>query len=100
METVKLGMLGLGTVGSGVLEMIENNENKIRNIIGRELSVKTVVVRHPEKHQNAATITKLTTEFEEVLNDEEIQIVVELIGGIHPAKEYIEQLLRAHKKTW
>ena len=57
METVKLGMLGLGTVGSGVLEMIENNENKIRNIIGRELSVKTVVVRHPEKHQNAATIT-------------------------------------------
>lgn len=99
METVKLGMLGLGTVGSGVLEMIENNENKIRNIIGRELSVKTVVVRHPEKHQNAATITKLTTEFEEVLNDEEIQIVVELIGGIHPAKEYIEQLLKAHKNV-
>ena len=99
METVKLGMLGLGTVGSGVLEMIENNENKIRNIIGRELSVKTVVVRHPEKHQNAATVTKLTTKFEEVLNDEEIQIVVELIGGIHPAKEYIEQLLRAHKNV-
>ncbi|MDC2829812.1 homoserine dehydrogenase [Limosilactobacillus mucosae] len=99
METVKLGMLGLGTVGSGVLEMIENNESKIRNIIGRELSVKTVVVRHPEKHQNAAADIKLTTEFEEVLNDNEIQIVVELIGGIHPAKEYIERLLKAHKSV-
>lgn len=99
MKTVKIGLLGLGTVGSGVLQMIQNNEDKVLNVTGRKLTVKTVVVRHPEKHQDVPGDIKLTTDFNDVLNDDEIQIVVELIGGIHPAEEYIEELLKHNKNV-
>lgn len=50
METVQVGMLGLGTVGSGVLQMIQNNEDKVANVTGRQLNVKKVLVKHPERH--------------------------------------------------
>ncbi|WP_251547513.1 homoserine dehydrogenase [Limosilactobacillus caecicola] len=99
METIQIGMLGLGTVGSGVLQMIQNNEDKVLNVTGRTLNVKTVLVKHPDHHQNVADQVDLTTDVAEIINDPEIQIVLELIGGIHPAKEYIEVALKQHKNV-
>ncbi|EEU30186.1 homoserine dehydrogenase [Limosilactobacillus coleohominis 101-4-CHN] len=99
METIQIGMLGLGTVGSGVLQMIQHNEDKVVNVTGRQLNVKRVLVNHPERHQDVAENIELTTSVEDVINDDEIQIVLELIGGIHPAKEYIEAALRNHKNV-
>ena len=99
METIQIGMLGLGTVGSGVLQMIQHNEDKVVNVTGRQLNVKRVRVNHPERHQDVADKIELTTLVEDVINDDEIQIVLELIGGIHPAKEYIEAALRNHKNV-
>lgn len=99
METIQIGMLGLGTVGSGVLQMIQHNEDKVVNVTGRQLNVKRVLVNHPERHQDVADKIELTTSVEDVINDDEIQIVLELIGGIHPAKEYIEAALRNHKNV-
>mgnify|MGYP001851903036 CR=1 FL=1 len=54
METIQIGMLGLGTVGSGVLQMIQHNEDKVVNVTGRKLNVKRVLVNHPERHQDVA----------------------------------------------
>lgn len=99
METVQIGMLGLGTVGSGVLQMIQNNEDKVANVTGRQLNVKKVLVKHPERHQKVQGEIELTTDIQEIINDQEIQIVVELIGGIHPAKDYIEMALRSRKNV-
>ncbi|KRM13018.1 homoserine dehydrogenase [Paucilactobacillus suebicus] len=98
METIKIGLVGLGTVGSGVLQMVENNQDKISNITGRKLSVKTIVVRDVHKHRNVDTENiHLTTELDDIINDPEIKIVVEVMGGIHPAKETITALLNAKK---
>ena len=99
METVQVGMLGLGTVGSGVLQMIQNNEDKVANVTGRQLNVKKVLVKHPERHQKVQGEIDLTTDIQEIIDDQEIQIVVELIGGIHPAKEYIEMALHSRKNV-
>lgn len=99
METVQIGMLGLGTVGSGVLQMIQNNEDKVANVTGRQLNVKKVLVKHPERYQKVQGGIELTTDIQEIINDQEIQIVVELIGGIHPAKDYIEMALRSRKNV-
>ena len=99
METIQIGMLGLGTVGSGVLQMIQHNEDKVVNVTGRQLNVKRVLVKHPERHQDVAANIELTTSVEDVINDDEIQIVLELIGGIHPAKEYIVAALLNHKNV-
>lgn len=98
METIKIGLIGLGTVGSGVLQMVENNQDKISNITGRRLSVKTVVVHDVNKHRNVNTDNiNLTTDLNQIIDDPEIKIVVEVMGGIHPAKEIIAQLLNAKK---
>lgn len=99
METIKIGLIGLGTVGSGVLQMVENNQDKISNITGRQLSVKTIVVRNVAKHRDDVDTShiNLTDNLDDIVNDPEISIVVEVMGGIHPAKEIITQLLTAKK---
>lgn len=98
METIKIGLVGLGTVGSGVLQMVTQNQAKISNITGRELSVKTIVVHDVTKPRQVNTDNVvLTDDLNQIINDPEIKIVVEVMGGIHPAKEVITALLNAKK---
>lgn len=83
METIKIGLIGLGTVGSGVLQMVENNQDKISNITGRQLSVKTIVVRNVAKHRDDVDTSRinLTDNLDDIVNDPEISIVVEVMGA-------------------
>ncbi|BAP86457.1 homoserine dehydrogenase [Paucilactobacillus hokkaidonensis JCM 18461] len=98
METIKIGLVGLGTVGSGVLQMVTQNQDKISNITGRQLSVKTIVVHDINKPRQVNTDNIiLTDDLNQIINDPEIKIVVEVMGGIHPAKEVITALLNAKK---
>lgn len=98
MKDIQIGMMGLGTVGSGVLKMIQDNEGKIVNITGCRLHVKTIVVHNTHKRRSVPLWdTYLTDNFDELLHDPDIPIVVEVMGGIHPAKERIAALLKAKK---
>lgn len=98
MNTIKIGLIGLGTVGGSVLQMLTENQDKVQNITGQRLSVKTIVVRDTEKHQAAVPEgVTLTSDLDAIINDPEIKIVVEVMGGVHPAKEIITQLLNAKK---
>lgn len=97
--TIKIALLGLGTVGSGVLKIIKNNQKKIKQTSGEEIVIKKALVRNPDKHKNVAKELYLTTDFTEILQDSEIKIVVELMGGLHPAKEYISAALEAGKNV-
>ena len=96
---IKIALLGLGTVGSGVLKIIKNNQKKIKQTSGEEIVIKRALVRNLQKHQNMAKEVELTTNYDDILNDSEIKIVVELMGGLHPAKEYISKALEAGKNV-
>lgn len=96
---IKIALLGLGTVGSGVLKIIKDNQKKIKQTSGEEIVIKKALVRNLEKHKNMAKEVQLTTDFADILNDSEIKIVVELMGGLHPAKEYITEALEAGKNV-
>lgn len=96
---VKIALLGLGTVGSGVLRIIKNSQEKIKQTSGEEIVIEKALVRNPAKHQDEAQKIELTTDFNDILHDSEIKIVVELMGGLHPAKEYIMQALEAGKNV-
>lgn len=91
MKEINIALLGFGTVGSGVAEAIRRNGKAIAEQQGCLLRLKTVLVRHPEKYEGQEILkdVRLTTDFNEVLEDESISIVIEVMGGIHPAKEYI-----------
>lgn len=100
MKTINIALLGFGTVGSGVAETIKRNSQMMAEQLGCQLKITYVLVRHPDKYKNIPLLESvhLTSSFEEIMADPDIGIVVEVMGGIHPAKEYIFEALN-HKKS-
>ncbi len=97
--TINLGLLGLGTVGSGTLELIRRNGADITRKTGVKIHTTGALVRTLDKQRpiSADNDLKLTTNADDILNDPNIDIIVELIGGINPAKEYITRALQNGK---
>lgn len=100
METIKIGLLGCGTVGSGVVKLLTKNADVIALKTGSRLEIKKILVRDlTKKRIDNLSSDIFTTRAEDILEDPEIQIVVELIGGIEPAKSYILQSLSNGKNV-
>lgn len=98
MEEVKLGILGMGTVASGLINIIEFNNSKLVGTINKNLIIGKVLVKNPDKKRSVTLDPSVyTSEATEVINDKDVQIIVELIGGIHPAYEYIKAALNNKK---
>ncbi|HET7615842.1 MAG TPA: homoserine dehydrogenase, partial [Bacillales bacterium] len=97
-ERISVGLLGLGTVGSGVAKMLRDNQRDIQHKVGCQLNVEKVLVQDPAKARlYNMDSEKLTTDVDEVLTDPEIDIVVEVIGGIEKARQYILKALSEGK---
>ena len=91
---IGIGLLGLGTVGSGLAEVLVTRADSLAEQAGIPLILKKVLVRDVNKQRSVALSTSLlTSRPEEILSHPEVDIVVELIGGEHPATEYIEQAI-------
>ncbi|MEQ1591749.1 MAG: homoserine dehydrogenase [Thiobacillaceae bacterium] len=93
MKPIKVGLLGLGTVGGGTLTVLRRNATEISRRAGRDIVVVKAAVRNLEKARLLAKELPLTLDPFEVVNDPEIDIVVELIGGLSPAKELVMQAI-------
>lgn len=97
-KVMNVALLGAGTVGSGVIEVLKKNSSDIAQKVGMEINLKSILVRNPDKFLELKDDYQLTDDFNTILNDEEIDVVIELIGREHPAKEYIAEALK-HKKS-
>lgn len=98
MQVIKIGVLGLGTVGSGVVRLLHDHQEKISSITGRRIKIKTIMVHNLNKKRDVdLTGIRLTNNFADLVNDPEIKIVVEVMGTVQIAKGYIESLLKAGK---
>ena len=97
-KQIQVGMLGFGTVGSGVIRILKDHNAKIRQVTGEEISVKKVLVRDIEKNRGEISEgIQLTTNEDEVLADPEIDVILEVMGSIDSAKMYITKALKAGK---
>lgn len=97
-KPVGLGLLGCGVVGSGVLELLAQNERYLGERVGVPLSVRRVAVRDPGKVRVAACDPSwLTASAEAVVDDPEVELVVELMGGEEPAGALVRRALEAGK---
>lgn len=94
MKTVEVAMLGLGTVGSGVLDILEHDQEKIKQISKTEFKISKILVRNIAKYRDSYPNLDLTTDFEQISGDQDLKIVIEVMGGLHPAKEYVLDLLK------
>jgi len=87
---INIGLLGCGTVGSGVVELIQKNAAVIARRTGDTIAIKKVLEKEPDKCLALGlAIDKITDDINDIIDDPEINIVVELIGGIEPAYSFI-----------
>ncbi len=89
-KTVKIGLLGWGTVGGGLLKVLKTNGHLIEERLGGRLEIKAIADKDITTPRSLEVDGKiLTTDVESLLHDSEIDIIVELIGGKEPARTYI-----------
>lgn len=94
----KVAIMGYGTVGSGVYEIIKKNADKLKsNTYGKPVDLKYILdIRDFDDHPEKELFTK---DFNDILNDDEICAVAEVMGGLHPAYEFTKSLLQKGKNV-
>lgn len=97
-KVLKVALLGLGTVGTGVYKVLRNQETEMMHKLGCEVKIVKILVRNLEKAAKKVEDSSiLTNDWESIVSDPQIDLVIELMGGLSPAKEYITQALEAGK---
>ena len=98
MREIKVGLIGFGTVGSGVVEILQKNSGLIEKRMGARLALKRIADIDLATDRGVKLRPGvLTRRAEEVIKDPEIDIIMELIGGIEPAKTFILKAIRNRK---
>lgn len=95
---IGVGLLGLGTVGSGVHQILTNKRDYIKRKLGEEIIIQKILVKDvTKKRKYHVDNFLLTDKFEDVLKDSAIQVIVELIGGEEPSFSYIKEAIKRGK---
>src|SRR5258708_16747065 len=95
---IQIGMIGFGNVGQGVYRLLEKNRSLIEAKVGAQMRIKKIVVRDMAKQREVSVPEgMLTTNYDEVVTDPEIDIVLELMGGYEPARTYLLDAMRRRK---
>lgn len=97
-NSVSVGLLGLGVVGSGVIKLIEDHQEELVHQLGCGVNVKGVLVRNLDKTRDVQIDpTYLTTDPNDILHNPEIDVVIEVMGGIDEARQHILEAFATKK---
>lgn len=88
--TIKLALLGCGTIGTGFLDILKRQEQKLKELMGIDVEVCGILVRHLEKYSEHPYYSHMTTHFNKILSAKP-DLIIEVMGGIEPAKSYMLQ---------
>lgn len=97
---INIGLLGLGTVGTGIVEILENRKKEVSKLLNEEIKIKKILVKDMDKKRDIVLKENIIIDnFEEILNDDEISIIVEVTGDIDQSYEYIKLALNKGKSV-
>ncbi|MCS6798678.1 MAG: homoserine dehydrogenase [Myxococcota bacterium] len=97
-RTVRVAMLGCGVVGEGVLRLLRDNASLIAHRLGAELEIRHVVAARPDKPRaDVVPLDRLHFDPQRALSDPEVDVVVEVIGGLEPAGQYLREAIARGK---
>ncbi|MET1248248.1 homoserine dehydrogenase [Sporolactobacillus sp. STCC-11] len=100
MEKVSVGLLGFGTVGTGVVRLLTKNKERLQERAGCEINLEKVLVRNKNRARKVLIDNRtLTTDVYEILDNPEINVIIELIGGVDLAYRYILRALKNKKNV-
>ncbi len=98
MKAISIGLLGLGTVGTGVVQIVESHQDKLMHQLGCPIQIKKILVSDVNKKRSIdIDSSKLTVEADDILFNPEIDVVIEVMGGVEKTREYILQALKNKK---
>ncbi|WP_372634678.1 homoserine dehydrogenase [Cohnella sp.] len=98
MKPINVGLLGLGTVGTGVVRIVEGHQEDLSNQVGSPIRISQILVKDRNKARSVSVdAAKLTEDPWEIVRNPEIDVVVEVMGGIAQTKEYILEALERGK---
>ncbi|WNQ12986.1 homoserine dehydrogenase [Paenibacillus aurantius] len=98
MKPIKVGLLGLGTVGTGVVRIVEGHQEDLQRQVGSPIRIEKILVQNPTKARNIAVDAgKLTDDPWDIIRDPEIDVIIEVMGGIEPTKGFILEALSRGK---
>ncbi|HZG87036.1 homoserine dehydrogenase [Paenibacillus sp.] len=98
METIRIGLMGLGTVGTGVVRILNDHRDDLTRQTGSTIEIRRVLVQNTEKPRDIALDSSLLTrEAEDIVAADDIDVVVEVMGGVELTKGLIERALRSGK---
>ena len=98
-KPIRIALLGLGTVGSGVYKLIHRRAQEMPQIAGAPIEISHILVRNTAKERPGVDSSLLTDNWTDIVNDPEVSIVVELMGGMEPSHTYIAEALKAGKNV-
>lgn len=98
-KPIRIALLGLGTVGSGVYKLIHRRAQEMPQIAGAPIEISHILVRNTAKERPGVDSSLLTDNWADIVNDPEVSIVVELMGGMEPSHTYIAEALKAGKNV-
>ena len=98
-KVIYAAILGAGTVGMGTYKLCQAMEDEIKHKTGARLVIKKILVRNIGKKRDGISEELLTDDWTDIITDDQISIIVELMGGIHPAKDYVLDALKAGKQV-
>lgn len=98
-KPLKIGLFGGGTVGGGIVGILEQKKAFFEQMTGRTLEIKTICVRNADKPRDFTLPDgcKITTNFDDILKDDELEMVVEVMGGTTQAKDVVYSALKSGK---
>lgn len=97
-KEISIGLLGLGVVGSGVIQIINDHQKELQHQLGHSIKVAKVLVRDIEKSREIEIAEDaLTTNPDDVINNDNIDVIVEVMGGIDEAREHMLKAFAAKK---
>ena len=99
MNKIKIALLGAGTIGGSVIKFLQANQDIISQRANADIEIKNILVLPREIPALHEKNLPATDNYDEILNDDEIKIVVELMGGINPAKDFILKAMNHGKNV-
>jgi homoserine dehydrogenase len=94
MRSIAIGLLGAGNVGCGVVRILQDNQDSIARRVGARIAIKRVLLRHPgARRQLDLPVEWKTTDPADIVDDPEIRVVVEVLGGLEPARALVLRAL-------
>lgn len=95
---IGIGLLGFGTVGTGVVEILEERQEELKILTGEEIKIKKILVKNIDKKREIQLGENIiTSDYNEILNCEDISIIVELTGDLDQGYKYIKDALNSGK---